>query len=63
GKTVIYLDEGYNFSDPINGHTEWKKHEYLALNQFAEQNNLTINYLACNRNHQQLVVILENKFD
>ncbi len=63
GKTVIYLDEGYNFSDPINGHAEWKKHEYLALNQFAEQNNLTINYLACNRNHQQLVVILENKDD
>lgn len=61
GKTIIMLDEGYNFSDTFNGDTEWEKHEFSAVNEFAKENNLAIKYLAYNENHQQLVLMFENK--
>lgn len=60
GKTIINLDEGYNFSDPVNGDTEWKKHEYSAVTTFALENNWKVKYLAYNKNHQQLVLTFEN---
>ncbi len=58
GKTIIVLDEGYNFTDKENARDdEWKKHEFSATQQFARQMGYTIQYLAFNENHQQLVLI------
>lgn len=62
-KTVVILDEGYNFSDKTrnDGHNEWLKHEFLATESFAKRKNYEIEYLAFNENHQQLVLIFKNK--
>lgn len=59
-KTILVLDEGYNFSrkDEVNGHREWKDHEYKATAEFAQDETRKFNrkYLAYNKNHQQLVM-------
>ncbi len=62
-KTVIALDEGYNFSDDTraDGDNEWTKHEYAATIEFAVRRNYVVNFLAYNENHQQLIITFSRK--
>ncbi|HAA16213.1 MAG TPA: hypothetical protein DCE41_32730 [Cytophagales bacterium] len=60
GKTVFVLDEGYNFTGyDTQEHEEWKKHEFRAMEEYADENGLQIRYLAFNQNLQQLAFIFE----
>lgn len=58
-KTIVVLDEGYNFidsgqNDPKVGDKEWEKHEFKATEQYCIRKNYKPEYLAFNENLQQL---------
>lgn len=60
GKTIIVLDEGYNYRDTEKPKDDdcWKKHEYQAIVTFARINKFDIKYLSFNKNLQQISLML-----
>ncbi len=60
-KTVIVLDEGYNYwaKEDLESPDEFKKHELKASEEFALRNAYDIKYLFYNKTHQQLSFIFK----
>lgn len=66
-RTVIILDEGYNYFSKENteSHDEWRKGEYKAVLELVEllenrdEKNYRIHYHAFNEQHQQLILTIE----
>lgn len=57
-KTVIILDEGYNYWETEDQYVDngWQSHEFKATNEFALRKGYEIEYLGYNATHQQLVL-------
>lgn len=57
-KTIIVLDEGYNFKSDGGGEdNDWMNHEFKAIQDFGTNNGYIIKYIAYNGNGQQLALI------
>ena len=56
-KTVIVLDEGFNYRNDITSEEIWKNHEIKETEKFAKSNALHIDYIAYNEFHQQVALI------
>jgi hypothetical protein len=59
-KTVIVLDEGYNWVGEANSDDAWKNDEYGATMDFQRARGYSIDYLAYNVNHQQLALVFRD---
>jgi hypothetical protein len=57
-KTIIVLDEGYNFQGTADYQEQvldqWKFHEFQSIHNFAREHHYSIHYIGYNENGQQL---------